>query len=681
MNELPILSARKFISYTIDQLWSICKGRFSLRFDNGEIIQTTGKETLYSRILWLPLVHYPDTPILPTHHLTVVAKGGLPTSSTHRKILSNIAKSIRDAYNLNTPQSMKIMRKLIFKAMNDLYNESTSRISEYVTSIDIEDFIEVMENKEIYNSYKELKEISKHTRVTQRNIDNHYRVILNILKKEKTLDHNALAFTARVGLANNNQILQMVGPRGFLTDVDSIIFQTPILRGYIEGLKTLYESGIESRSAAKSLYFSEDPLKDSEYFARRLQILTMVVKNVHYGDCGSTSYMPWTVKGKRYNEKGEIIYKGDLPMLVGKKYMDEDGILKTIKISDEHLIGKIIRMRTTVGGCKHPDPHGVCSTCFGDMYYNLPEKANLGHACSSTATRDITQLTLSVKHYDGSSDIEPLMLGGLNSQFFIVGNDFNSYYLREDMQKLKLKMIIPISNAESLMELTSISDIENISINRVTEINEIAMQFEDKEGLSTINLNVAYSGRKGILSRDFLKYIFNGRIETDGGKNFIFNLDEWDCSKPIIVLPYKHYNMADHGKEVAQVIEKTIKEIAEKGQRVTPQETLETLFDLMNSRLEMNISLLEIIVYSNMVVSLANNDYRLPKSNTTGEMNAAPRTIRNRSLGGMYAYEGQHGAIIDPYSFFKHHRIDHAMDVFVTPHEVIKYKKITKLEE
>ena len=92
------------------------------------------------------------------------------------------------------------------------------------------------------------------------------------------------------GLVPDDQTAQSLIARGYLTDIDSTIFKKPIV-SFLDGLISLEDKAMESRSAAKALIFSGTNTADSEYFSRELQLLVSTLCRLHEGDCGSTKYL------------------------------------------------------------------------------------------------------------------------------------------------------------------------------------------------------------------------------------------------------------------------------------------------------------------------------------------------------------------------------------------------------
>jgi hypothetical protein len=201
-----------------------------------------------------------------------------------------------------------------------------------VTTLDITDFVEVNDNPQIVQA----EAVAAHT---QEGIDGLYSVIKNVLNKDPALNNNQLAKAVRSKLVKVDQTLQCIGPRGFLTDIDSYIYRKPIMQGYFKGIRTLEDSMKESRSAAKALAFSVDPLKKAEYFSRRQQLICQNVKHLYRGDCGSKHYLVWQVRGEEKIE-GVVTRASDLNTIFGKYYLDEDKNYFIISNAFDRIVGK-----------------------------------------------------------------------------------------------------------------------------------------------------------------------------------------------------------------------------------------------------------------------------------------------------------------------------------------------------
>jgi hypothetical protein len=667
---LKRLSARHLLSLSVEQLWNCLIGDFRILFDDGSEITTNYRETLYSAYAWDLLRAYPETPILSHHHVHHIALKSKFTSRTHIDLLGYIYWDIADHYKLYTPESRDHLTKLVYEATNHMFNDLQQRCESFVASIDIMDFISITKHPKV-------KDVLDNPRHTREYIESTHELMMEFVNKDPDIENNSLARASRYGTVNANQVLQCVGPRGYLTEVDSVILPVPVVRSFTKGMRSIYNLAAESRSAAKSLYFSDTQLKDAEYFARKLQLLTMTVERLHHVDCGSTDYVNWRVKPPVV-EEGETIYPGDLKFLVGKYYLDpETNELKVITKNDKHLYNKSIKMRSVLT-CQHPDVAGVCAVCFGRMADNVMPGANIGHLCAATMTQQTTQSVLSIKHLDMSALAEPIALNEISRKYFNVTKDGVGFILKPELKKEQVKLIVAQDEAFGLTDLDIIVKVEDLNPTRVTKLEAIILELP-KRGLNE-TIIVSQKCRSPSLSMDFLKYLkVHGWTSINknqkNGNCFLFDLSGWDFNKPILRMPEMEYSFSQNSAQIAEIIESKIKDISDRMKPESPMHTLTELFDLVNSKLNVNIALLEIIVYGSMIRNGADNDHSLARFSDYASMGTAKITMRSRSLSAGYAYENQADIIMNPMSFFKLNRPDSVFDVFIEPKDVVDYWK------
>ena len=660
---------RKYLASEIaklsnDFLWQNLRGEFTLIFSDGEI-ETNYKETIYSAYGWR-IFHlaYPNTPFLKKHHVKTIIKNGRLGGKTHLDLLGSMMWDTFAVYQTEGHSVRDELSRLIYVATNEMYNDLSIRLEEHVLSLDIIDFLEIIDHEDASDVLNKIEYTAKY-------ISDSYATLTNLLYDPTKLINNPIAKAVKAGLVNKNQVLQCIGPVGFRTDIDSVIFPVPVVRGFVQGLRLLHDSLVESRSAAKSLYFSKDPLQDAEYFSRRLQLLCQIVENLHHTDCGSTDYLLWHVKPS-IDDNGGLNYSGDLKHLVGKYYVDEEtSSLKAIKVTDSHLYGKTIRLRSVIAGCNHPDPHGVCSVCFGELSLSVPENTNLGHMCSTSMTQKTSQSVLSVKHLDASSAVEGIVLNNEAKRFLETSADQESYLFKANLENTDTKLVFNSSRAIGLTDINLVENIEDLFITRVSEIDQIGIMCAVEGLVNVTEINVNINDRYASLTHDFLKHIKTKGWFVDEKNNYIIELGGWDFSKPIMTLPQKHYNMSIHSAGIATLIESKVDDTIERAKACSPAATIVELFDLVNNKLDINLAVLEIILYSAMIVSPEKNDYRLPKPWTEKGLGVASVIIPKRSLSAAFAYEYHRNTIVNPSSFFNEHRASHIMDAFVCPQEVV----------
>lgn len=639
-------------------------GPFQLQFDDGETIDTRDKEIIYSNFFWDIHREYPNTPLLKKHHVRSVLKNNRLSGNTHINLFSNILADVVGTYNLHKPEQKEHVLDMIYRITNNIHNEVTKMAEEYVNSVDILDFLEVINHPEIKRTVDSIQPNPDSISAT-------YRKVEEIINNDPALDQNALAIAVRSGSVNSNQVMQCVAVRGFPSEVDGHILPEPIFSNYTKGMNRLYDLVADSRSAAKSLYFSEAPLQDAEYFARRLQLLAMSVERIDYVDCGSKQYLNWRVMPPTYNEHGAVVYPGDLAFLIGKYYLDEDShSLKEITHIDPGMYHKVLKLRSVLF-CKHPDPHSVCEVCFGGLSKNVSRFANLGHLCSATMTKQTSQSVLSTKHLDASSVSSHIILNEQIAKFFTTNKAKNAYILKKEHKDKNIKIIVNREEAVGLIDILSVNDIRDVNPSRVSSIEYIELVYgNDNEELS-LPMFIGQDTRRAMLTIEFMKYLKIHKWETDSRNNFVFTLKGWDFSLPIFRLPDMEYSYSDHSHQIARVIESSMKKMTERAKPNSPISTLQELFTLVNTKLEVSMPALEVIIYA--IMQPNKDSYALARNVEQPMMGVAKTVIKNRSLGGAYAFEDQISTITGARSFFKLDRPDSVFDVFIAPDEVIKH--------
>lgn len=660
------IRARHLLKYSTTELWDILIGKFILVFDDGEEAVVNYRTTLYSSYVWDFHRHYPNTPLLKKHHADYVLRGNDVTSKTHFELIAMVFWDVAATYNLHTPALRDPAIRKIFEVTNNLYVEMSERAERFVVSIDILDFLQIVD-------HPVAKPVLDNLSYENEKIVESYAVLLDLLNNSPDLNENAVARATRAKMVNANQVLQCVGPRGYMTHVDGTIIPTPVLRSYTKGMGNLFNVMAEAQSAAKSLYFSESPLQDAEYFSRRLQLLCMVVERLSHRDCGSTEYLIWRVKPP-VESKGTVAYAGDLKFLTGKYYLDEaTQQLKAIKSTDKHLYNTTIKLRSVLY-CREPDPHAVCSVCFGQLSDNVTEEANLGHVCAATMTQQTTQSVMSTKHLDASSRSEPILLTEISKQYFSIGKNNATYVLLKELREQNLRIVVTQEEAFGLTDINLTSNVEDISPARISEIDFIG--FQTLAG-DIKPVCISQNGRYAMFTHDFLNYLKTQHWELDSKNNFVFDLTHWDFTKPVFQLPEIEYSFAQHSHQIAQVIESRMKDITDRQRPESPAKTLTELFDLVNAKLNVNLALLEVIIYASMVRDIDSDDFGLARGSDKRMLGVAEMTIKNRSLSAAYAFEEQVSVITNPASYYKLNRPDSVFDAFICPREVVEhYQKI-----
>jgi len=645
-------NARDLMALTKDELWALPEEHHTVVFDDG-VVTTHTRATITSAYFWGLLKDYPEVPVTRNFHM----QDATFSSGLMLDILNRILWTVYDHYA--GAVHSEVLAQKVFNVNNEFYNDFTTRISEYVAGMSMFDILEVMYHPDI-------KAANDKVDASQHSIENEcYPAIKNALLNAPSLRQSALAKACRSGTVKMGQVLQSVGPRGFLTDINSDIFPEPIMTGYIEGINGLYETTIESRSGSKSLLYNKELLRTTEYFNRKTQLIAEYVQQLHAGDCGTPHLVDMP------------ILRELLPYYEGKYYMNE-GKLTAMRGDEEHLIGTVVKMRSVLG-CVHPDPTGLCEVCYGELGKSIPLGTNLGQVSAVSMGDKITSSVLSTKHSEATSTVEKFKLNKTEGRFLKYGEKPENLYLKPEYQTKKLKLVVARQEVANLADVLMLSDLDNYPVANASQITmmQIIVDYGD-EGKSYDVLRVSLYNRKSSFSRELLKHIASKRWTHDERENVVIDLDGFDVKQPLLSLPFKHVSMHEVMKRIQSFLHSSSdtenKKLKVNAKDVTtsklkflksykdPVEALVTFTAMLNEKLNVNIVHCEVLVYAMMIRSAAQKDYRLPKPGIHGSFETYNRLMTSRSLSAAMAYEKQSRPLVIAGSFIYRERNDHPYD-------------------
>ena len=658
----PRLAVGKIAKMQPDWLAENLKGVFELVFDDGAVVMTTAKATLMSSYFWRINQRY-DMPILKEHHMEHYFKSGaVVTTGSHLKLFSKIANSLRDFLDdtkFDIRQELSNAAKMAYQATNDLYNYTVVELLEYMSSNNIEDFVEIATNPELMAKKQELRD--KLETMDLATAGKEITALHDFTAKLIDRDHseNPVAKAVKAGVMSYSQLMQCVSARGNCTDSDGTVFGKPIIDSFTDGIIGLADSMMESRSAAIAINSTHENLEDSEYMNRRFQFITMSLQRGHYGDCGSTKTLPWLVRNE-----------DDLKSLNGSYYIGESGKPVRFSSSDKHLLGKTIHRRSVMAGCAHSDSAGVCSTCLGDIVSYMPHGTNVGHALTVPITHNISQAILSVKHLFKSVLLSDIDVPASDLEFINTVANKPFYYLNPDMGKYKsLSITINKSMVPGEADIFSQIPLDKINSLTIAELEAFEIDYGDEHESNSTPITVRRSNRKPSFSIELIRYLRENQdlvSVTNKGKMQI-DMSKWAFNDPLFVMPMKSTDMSDLQKNAELLVESRMKELTKRAHNTKPHEILVELLDLLRSKFNVSIHSLEAIIYSYMIVDLDTGDYRLPKADTNAQLSVGKHVIISRSLGPMMAYQGQQALLLKPSVYLVDNRMDHPLDFMLFP--------------
>ena len=657
--------ARKMLARTTEELRGMLAGNFILVFDDGKELQTNDVETVYSSYFWDVIRAYPFTPLTVDMHVGKVINGGLAGSGTHLKLFSPIVYGVMDAAEAQgltvDPDHLGLM---VYQQTNKLYNYAcaNAEIEEHVVSTDILDYWKFFNNAKI-------KPVLAALEPNEDSITNTYAEVSDLVMKEPTLADNPLVISARSGMVRLNQLLQCVVTRGFVTDIDSLIFPEPAMGSFASGYKDFYSFLIDTRTASKSLFFSAKLLRDTEYKSRKLQILCMSVETLHPGDCGSTHYLPWKLRPEAYDENGKVTRRSDLEHWVGKYFLDEEtGGIRELKPTDGKYLGQLLRFRSPLAGCQHPDPHGVCMTCFGAMGKTIPANTNIGHLVAASLMHVLAQSILSVKHIDSSSSSAPIKLSDNYKHWLAVSADGTGYFLSKELAGKTIKLVVDPDEVSNLSSINTTAELESLVIDQISEITTATLCLPDEN----VPLEFMSDKRKASFTHEALRFIKEQGWCHDENGNYVFDLTEWPNTESLMELPQRHFNTADHAEEITKLIQGSSEDKAGRKQDGSVFTYFYELYELVNNRLDVPAVILEHIIYGASIRSAENDDFRLPRVGTPRQMGLTSHTVPWRSMGAGIGFERHIKHIFSPFIFDGEKRSSHLFDAMVMPKEAIE---------
>lgn len=673
INAIPIREFLKFEPlYILDNL----SGTHKVLFDDNTLVDMNTSEIVVSRYFWEIFKIY-NIPIIFKYKISNYYTNNMYTGKTHVKLLSDLWKDLIDLFTKNDNYKEDIIKsvqkdffRVNFNFLEEIYSELSYRLYNHSSSINIVDLLDIQLVPELMKSMEEVA-----VSMSMESIENSYNVLDSVIREER-FKNNQVAKAYISGMVNANQMKQVLGPRGFVTELDSSIFKYPIASSFTLGLRNMYEVSTDSRSGAKALYLSNKAIQDSEYFGRELQLATMVTEELKFGDCGSTDYINWYVKPKEeYN--GITTYKGDLPNLEGKWYLNEEtNTLEKITKSMTHLYGKNIKIRSAMK-CKLKDKRHICSKCFGELAYAIPSHFNLGHTCSTEINSKISQSILSTKHLATSATSGNITLDDVAKKYFTI-KDKNGYVFRNNLLSAKNKISIMITQDEcfGLKDIMLNKNITAIDPGSVSVINNITLKIENHKGnVDYVLIPVRIGNRYGVLEPKFLKYVIDNGFETDEYGNFIIGLNNWTSVSPILRLPEVEFSFLALSKDTKDMF-KSMAVTKEGYSKDSPDTLLSKVFRLVNSKLDINIALFEVVVYSFTTYDMKNGNYDLGRNSSDVQLANLLTIIDRRSAGASYGYDNLSGKIVTPNLFSTANKCDHKLDVLFAPNEILAHRRV-----
>jgi len=634
--------ARDLLRMPKDQLWALPDRKLTIAFDDGEL-RASRESTIFSVYCWPLFRRYPKTPILIRHHYGNRQFNGNVMLDMINTVLWDCHDVTRNGINMEEASA------IVGDTINQLYNDLTYQLEAHVRTLSILDILEMTQHPKIIEANQSVKPNFRSIEQVQKRIE-------TLIRDPAVFPKNKIAVGTRIGVYKAGQVVQSVGPRGYLTDIDNNIFRTPILKGFAEGFRLLIELIQESRSASKSLGDTEKPLQESQYFNRQLQLLADTITDLLPGDCGTKETLPWVVMPEQ-----AAAFDG--------KYYVQDGKLRRFIASSaamEGLIGRELRFRSVMF-CRHPHPRGVCETCYGELRHAVPAATIPGHVASTKLGERISQSVLSTKHLMRSASAGGLDIPEAYQPYIRNLPEVNGIGLADGLNPQKIILTIDSNEAGRLSDVMYVEDIEMLQASLVSAISRVQFTIKRSKGEENHIIPVSSGKRMPSLSKEFLHYIKQHNWTLNANGNYSINLKDWSPELPLFTLPLKNTNMLDYMNSIKAFLTGVKSATAAKSIRdcTSREEALRELYAIVSAQMQVNIVYLEFMILACMIRSAENHDYRLPLAGNVPIFGKFATAIAGRSMAPALAYEAQRNILNAPQTYLIKYRPNHPLDPIV----------------
>lgn len=698
-----IVDARRLMDFSPDDLRKRLKSNLTINFSDGQL-NLNAHEVILNRYMWESVRKYIvdfNMPLRIDHSITQHYVNGYYVSDSLNKALEQIIKDIISFYfePNNNSEGIEEIWQSFQELFNTVYNDIIFNNIKYVPSLNINDLLDIQLEPELVQKMREVNELDITTDniVMGRTINAAHNTLDTILKERPD---NKVAKGYISGNFNPKQVVQVLSSRGNISTLTNEIYAKPIGSSFCSGMYAINEIAQEAATAARSLMLSSKAVAKAEYFARTMQLVTMVVEKLVPGDCcagpdGKTDYSKvqyedWYVKPA--SKEGAYIQTPDLPNLVGKYYFNpETGREEEIKKTDKHLEGTTIKLRVAYN-CKHKDPKCICARCFGKLYYNIPKHTNIGHFSSTCITQLISQLTLSDKHHTASAKSLLIYINKeAANDFYTKEDDNNNVYLKQKVENVNLdgskellynnkkdfdlKFKVYKTSVNGIGDIKEDTDVRAFVVTSVSILRDLYLVKTDlKTGeVTEIPVDISKGTYEGSFTIEFLEHIQEYGYTLGEDDYYYIDINEWKHSNPIITVNDVSFNYLMLVNTIKKIFGgKNREKDSDSSLEIrSPKGLLEKLFNEINNKLSINIALIEVIVYAFSCYDYDNGDYRLGRNSPNMTTRSITDILTHTSLGAGYAWETHKRLMLNSYAFNMKNCREHPLDVTICPQEVI----------
>ncbi len=593
------------------QMLSGMKGMFEVVFDDNSVEVIDAHELVVSRYLWEICYQY-NIPITKDLRISNFYESGFFTASTHRDFFSywykRYVKEYLEPQNKLTFGAMNASWKTMVEILNRYYSELQFHILEYGVSLSIFDYIDLQKDPDLEKSIEE----ALNDRLNPSRVEVVTEMVKQVVLKNP---NNNLSKLFNSGVANKTQVTHSIGIRGFVTDIQNMVYSELVGANLTKGLDTFYDISCESSSMGKALTLQEFGVRYSEWLQREMHLVSMNIRELVLGDCGNRYYHEWGVDNK-----------ATLSLLEGSNVLI-DGVEQELDSSKHsHLIGSMIKMRR-LNDCLHLKEGKVCHKCLGALSYSIPEHGSPAHILLTELMAKIGQLMLSAKHYTESAVLKTLRLDSLAARYLRV--DESNFYIRDDLDKNKKYTIVLSSDSYYGFRLlsTSMADkIDTLDISKLSTIDGLFMKTSkgDSKEFTREYIEIRQDGRSGVLDKAFIAHSLSNTVITANGE---YEIDITNYRGRLLYLENKEFAFDQYNADFKKLL------LSYKGKkRIAPEIAIVEIFQYLNQKLSINMKIVEMLVAAITVENLK-DDFSVGLNRDTRSVSTYRNILLSRSPG------------------------------------------------
>lgn len=646
--------------------WRGFRMRAEVTDDHGETVLT---DTYALMLTWQGLIihrHYNDVPysvkeLIPSNKVEG-ARDEVYNDETNAIPVNTFMRMIMP--NIHDPVEVDKIKRLIYIWQNKLNNQIVVMSEAHAISAMAESVAECMEDPGIMQIRNDILD----KKIT---IDEGEEQFTTYIREAPSLNHNVMALLARTGGVSINQAYQKTVIRGNVFDLSNAIMPNAVTVPYAHGITNLADSLGERNAAGKSLTNNGKALKDSEWFHRKVHVLTAVISAIlHQQDCGSQLVMPVKVANMAM-----------AMAMLGKYRRYSDGRLELI---DQETVwnikaGETIFVRS-VAFCNSGHSGMPCGICYGIMKQAIPHNvimekdANVGMWSATAICNPMGQGMLSTKHFIRNA-VTRMFVPHAKDKNIIYSNG-DEIFLTAEVCTPGSELILKSDIVNILSDIRSLDVLDNLSLDKLPYFTEVTFRYEIEDimmGGRTVQQHAAktsVSSRNARFSLEFLKYVLEHGWNTEGKKHITIDLSGWNTLSPIFALPYTREDLDMHRARVENYITYNKRNTAWKSQVVTPKifgEVCSEYWSLINQEIRgINMVHIENMLYATLARDPARLDFSLAQGDKPKYFLNYQDCIKGRGAGSIMIYENQQNVLNDPKTFMTVNRQPSPLECFFT---------------